>query len=102
MRAIATQRSPNEPAETASTRSPGEQRLTIADSKPPVPEHVKRSTSDEVRWTSFSRPSTRAYTSRKSGARWWITCSASAASTSGGTGVGPGVNRYRFCAIAAA
>ena len=48
------------PAETASTRSPGEQRLTIADSNPPVPEQVKRSTSDEVRWTSFSRPSTRA------------------------------------------
>ena len=64
-----------------------------------MPEHVKSNTSDEVRWTSFSRPSTRAYTSRKSGARWWITCSASAASTCGGTGVGPGVNRYRFCAI---
>ena len=32
---------------------------TIADSNPPVPEHVKRSTSELVRWTSWSRPSTR-------------------------------------------
>ena len=45
VRAIVAQRSPNEPAETASTRSPGEQRLTIADSNAPVPEQVKRSTS---------------------------------------------------------
>ncbi len=60
VRAIVAQRSPNEPAETANTRSPGEQRLTIADSNAPVPEQVKRSTSACVRWTSCSRPSTRA------------------------------------------
>src|SRR5437588_1786536 len=34
--------------------------------------------------------------SRKSGPRWWAIGSAAAASTSGGTGVGPGVKRYRF------
>ena len=60
VRAIDAQRSPNEPAETASTRSPGEQRLTMADSNAPVPEQVKRSTSFWVRWTSWSRASTRA------------------------------------------
>ena len=35
----------------------------------------------------------------KRGARWWITGSASAESTSGGTGVGPGVMRKRFCIL---
>ena len=35
----------------------------------------------------------------KRGARWWMTGSASAESTSGGTGVGPGVMRKRFCIL---
>ena len=60
VRAIAAHRSPNEPAETARTRSPGEQRLTIADSNAPVPEQVNRSTSFPVRCTSLSLASTRA------------------------------------------
>src|SRR5579862_2221136 len=33
---------------------------------------------------------------RKSAPRWWTIGSAVAARTAGGTGVGPGVNRYRF------
>ena len=49
------QRSPNSPCETASTRSPGERRFTIADSKAPVPEDVKTSTSLSVRKT-FRKP----------------------------------------------
>ena len=35
----------------------------------------------------------------KRGARWWMTGSARAESTSGGTGVGPGVMRKRFCIL---
>src|SRR5581483_6759956 len=35
----------------------------------------------------------------KSALRWWTTGAASAASTCGGTGVGPGVNRYCFSGI---
>ena len=35
----------------------------------------------------------------KRGARWWMTGSARAESTSGGTGVGPGVMRKRFCIV---
>src|SRR3954452_4318413 len=34
--------------------------------------------------------------SRKSAPRWWTIGSAPAARTAGGTGVGPGVKRYRF------
>ena len=91
-RAIACQRSPNSPCETASTRCPGERRLTIADSKAPVPDDVNTSTSRSVRNTSRSRSWARPKTDAKSGERWWMTGSASAASTSGGTGVGPGVS----------
>src|SRR6185312_12766199 len=43
------QRSPNSPCETASTRSPGEWRLTTADSNAPVPDDVNTSTSWSVR-----------------------------------------------------
>ena len=46
---------PKAPAETTTTRSPGEQRLATDDSIAPVPEHVKRSTSDAVRHTARSR-----------------------------------------------
>ena len=98
--AIACQRSPNSPCETASTRSPGESRLTIADSNAPVPDDVKTSTSFSVRNTSRSRSRARPKTSAKSGERWWSTGSASARSTSGGTEVGPGVRS--FCGRATA
>ena len=98
-RAIAAQRSPNvagRDGEHALARRAevDDRRLERARARA-----VKRSTSFSVRWTSCSRPSTRAYTSRKSGRAVVETGSASAASTCGGTGVGPGVNRYRFCAI---
>ena len=73
---------------------PGEQRFATADSIAPVPEAVKRSTSDEVRKTCLQPLQALARRSaRKSEPRWWTTGSASAASTSGGTVVGPGVNR---------
>jgi hypothetical protein len=84
---------------TTSNRSPGESRFTSADSKAPVPEAVKRRTSCVVRQTTLSRSITRVKSSLKSGPRWWITGAAAAASTSGGTGVGPGVNRYRLPGI---
>ena len=53
--AILAQRSPNSPAVTASTRSPGERRFTTADSKAPEPDAVKRRTSFVVGRTSRSR-----------------------------------------------
>jgi hypothetical protein len=56
---IATQRSPKLPAETTRCRSPGETRFATADSKAPVPDAPKRSTSLSVRQTSRSRVSTR-------------------------------------------
>ena len=43
------------PCETARTRSPGESRLTIADSNAPVPDAVRRRISFSVRYTSRSR-----------------------------------------------
>ena len=61
---------------------------------------MKSSTSPFVRHTSWSRARQRSISSRKSGPRWWMTGSAPAARTSGGTGVGPGAIRYRFPAIA--
>ncbi len=91
--AIEHQRSPNAPAVTTRTRSPGESTLTRADSNAPEPDAVNRSTSFSVRQTCWSRPSVRSMSSRKSGPRWWITGAAPAASTSGGTGVGPGAIR---------
>ena len=91
-RAIDCQRSPNSPWETARTRWPGERRLTIADSKAPVPDEVKTRTSRSVRKTARSCSCASANTSAKSGERWWITGCASALSTSGGTAVGPGVS----------
>ena len=57
-RAIATQRSPNAPAETHSTRSPGSIRLAKTDSNAPVPEAVNSRTSCSVRNTSLSLRST--------------------------------------------
>ena len=68
-RAIACQRSPNSPCETARTRSPGESRFTIADSNAPVPEAVNTSTSLSVRNTARSRSCASANTSAKSGER---------------------------------
>ena len=59
----------------------------------PCPDAVKTRMSFCVRKTSCSRSSTSRKTVLKSGERWWMTGSASAASTSGGTGVGPGVRR---------
>ena len=78
------------------TLFPGEQRFATADSIAPVPEAVKSSTSDDVRKTSLSRSRHSRKIGRKSEPRWWTTGSASAASTCGGTVVGPGVNRYRL------
>ena len=93
-RAIACQRSPNSPCETASTRSPGERRFTTADSNAPVPDDVKTRTSFSVRNTSRRRACARSNTAAKSGERWWSTGSERARSTDGGTDVGPGVRSF--------
>ena len=90
---------PKKPCETTRTRSPGEQRFATADSIAPVPADAKRTTPCSVRYTCRRRSKTRASTSRNSGVRWWIMGAAVAARTSGGTGVGPGVTRYRFSGI---
>ena len=82
------------PARPRATRSPGERRLTIADSNAPVPDDVKTSTSLSVRKTWRSRSCARSKTDAKSGERWWRTGSDSARSTSGGTEVGPGVSSF--------
>src|SRR3954447_17211583 len=52
-------------------------------------------------WKTRRRPATTSSKSaRNSGLRWWKTGRAAAASTSGGTGVGPGVIRYVFSGTA--
>ncbi len=56
---IFAQRSPKAPATTTQTRSPAAVRLATADSIAPVPEALKRSTGDSVRYTSASRSSER-------------------------------------------
>jgi hypothetical protein len=68
--------------------------LTIADSKAPLPDDVKTSTSFSVRNTSRSRSCASPNTAAKSGERWWSTGWESARNTSGGTDVGPGVRSF--------
>src|ERR687894_1955860 len=90
------QRSPKLPADATSTRSPGETRLATADSIAAVPEPVNRSTSSRVAKARARRSSVSRSSALKSGLRWCRTGSDAAAATSGGTGVGPGVIRYRL------
>ena len=88
-----SQRSPKLPADATTTRSPGESRLATADSIAAVPEPVKRSTSCSVANRRLRAASVSPRSARKSGLRWWCSGAASAATTSGGIGVGPGVIR---------
>ena len=90
---IFSQRSPKLPAEATTTRSPGETRLATADSIADVPEPGITSTGFAVANTRPSPASRLVNSCLNSGLRWWITGRARAASTSGGTGVGPGVIR---------
>src|SRR5487761_2043675 len=87
-------RSPNEPIETESTRSPGLRVLTTATSRPPVPEVVNESTSEDVSKTQFRPSVTRRRIWANSGPRWFIIWRLPAARTSSGTGVGPGIRRF--------
>ncbi len=89
---IFTQRSPKLPAETTRILSPGESRLAKADSNAAVPLELNRITSRSVRYTRCRPVSTRASTALNSGERWCGSGSASAATTAGGMGVGPGVS----------
>ena len=75
------------------TSSPGERRLVTEPSMAPVPEAASTSTSWPVPKSSRSPSCTSASISPNCGVRWWITGSAIAAITSGGTGVGPGASR---------
>ena len=88
-----SQRSPNFPPLTTTTRSPGEHRLATAASIAPEPEADRVSTGWPV-WNSQPSPS---WTSRKSwlnsGVRWWINGCDMRNATSGGTCVGPGVSK---------
>jgi hypothetical protein len=94
--AMCANRLPKWPIVIATTCSPGEKRLTIAHSCPPVPEAGKVSTG-EVVWNTYCRRAvTRRRIAANSGPRWLITGRASSANTTGGTGVGPGMRR--FCA----
>ena len=82
------------PAETTTTRLAGraevrDRRLHRAGARAGEEEHVGRGAED----LPAAARGTRRRRARKSGPRWWTTGSASAASTSGGTGVGPGVKR---------
>ena len=79
---------------------PGESRFTNADSNAPVPEAVKTSTSFVVRNTSLQALRASRNTATKSGERWWITGSASAAAPRAAPVSGPGVRRrVAFCRI---
>ena len=89
---IFTQRSPKLPADTTRILSPGESRFAKADSTAAVPLELNRITSRSVRYTRFRPVSTRASTTLNSGERWCGSGSASAATTAGGIGVGPGVS----------
>src|SRR5713226_6914607 len=87
------QRSPNLPAVSTSTLSPGEVRFETEPSITPVPEEVSTRTSLFVPINSFTSASTREYRARKSAVRWCMAKEAMAVCAAGSRGVGPGVNR---------
>ena len=95
-RAIPVQRSPNLPHWTTSTSSPGEQMLTTAASRAPVPEAARMMTSPRVPISSASPARTRPNSASKAGVRWWRIGCAIAWRTSAGIGVGPGARRWYF------
>ena len=98
--AIWAKRSPKEPMDTTSTRSPGDTKLLTAASMAPLPAPVRMSTSCLVRKTSFRPSVASANKLLNSGPRWLIIGLAKACSTSCGTGVGPGSIRSCFSFMA--
>ncbi len=91
--ASADQRSPNLPADSTSTRSPGEVRFETEASIAPVPELDSRTTSFLVPTKSFNCARTRVYRARNSAVRWCMSAAAMANWAAGSSGVGPGVKR---------
>src|SRR5919199_2193232 len=79
----------------SSRRWPGPRVLATIDSRPPVPDAVRMTTSYCV-WNAHCSPATHSRRTRaNSGPRWAIISRASASRTAGGSGVGPGVRRFR-------
>ncbi|MBA7715622.1 hypothetical protein ES703_124675 [subsurface metagenome] len=72
--AIAAKRSPKTPIDTDNTLSPGDRVLTMAASKPPVPEPVSRKTSFLVWNNCFSLAVTPFSICSNSLPRWFIIC----------------------------
>jgi hypothetical protein len=84
-------RSPKLPQSAATTSSPGDTRLAIADSRPPLPEAVSTRRSLSVSNTRLAPPVTSASSSANSGPRWSIMGREAARTTRSGSGVGPGM-----------
>src|SRR5919202_2235755 len=79
----------------SSRRWPGPMVLATIDSRPPVPDAVRTMTSYCV-WNAHRSPATQSRrTPANCGPRWAIISRASASRTAGGSGVGPGVRRFR-------
>jgi hypothetical protein len=95
-RPSSSQRSPNLPAVTTATVSPGDSVFTTAASIAPVPEHASGITSCEVCTSRLSPARTSTNSASYSGVRWWMIGCAMASSTSLGTGVGPGAISWYF------
>src|SRR6202165_2775873 len=90
--AISVKRSPKNPWLTTTTRSPGDAWFTSAASMASVPEPAKQCTRASAEPTSRRIPAwMRSTVAAFSGPVWLRTGSARAASTSGATGVGPGI-----------
>src|SRR5713226_3148329 len=87
------QRSPNLPAVSTKTLSPGEVRFETEPSITPVPEEASISASFRVPMKSFMSASARVYKARKSAVRWCMANEAMAVCAAGSIGVGPGVKR---------
>src|SRR4029077_14131964 len=87
------QRSPNLPAVSTKTLSPGEVRFETDPSITPVPEEDSTKTSLLVPMNSFISASTRENKARNSAVRWCIAADAMAVWAAGSIGVGPGVKR---------
>src|SRR3989304_6365416 len=96
---ILPQRSPNLPPLTVRTFSPGERKLDTEPSIAPVPLEAIIRTSLCV-WNNHFKPLlTSSMTGPKSGERWCTIGYAILRRVSGGTGVGPGANKYFFIIV---
>src|SRR5579872_5848537 len=97
---MAANRSQKEPLLIESTRSPADRKFVTVASRPPVPEETSGMMSFLV-WKISFRPSIVSPISRpNAGPRWLVICRSMARSTSGGSGVGPGISSRLVWAIA--